>query len=223
MFKFIDLGTVEYQKAYQIQKQYFDQNIANKQAGKPTQNTVLFVEHPHVFTLGKHGQTDNLLADTQTLKQIKATFVTTDRGGDITYHGPGQLVVYPIVDLDDFGILTKKYVWALEEIIIRLLKEFAIDARRLQGAPGVWLYGDGRQQPEKICAIGVKVSHNITMHGLALNVNTDLSYFNYINPCGFTDKGVTSIEKESGHKVDMEHVKALLQKHFIEVFSQFSK
>ncbi len=221
MFKFIDLGIVDYQKAYQIQSQYFNQNIDRKQAGQPTQNTVLFVEHPHVYTLGKHGQRSNLLADEQQLKQIQATFVTTDRGGDITYHGPGQQVVYPVIDMDFFGILTKKYVWALEEVVIQLLREYEIAARRLEGAPGVWLYADGRKQPEKICAIGVKVSHNITMHGLALNVNTDLSYFDYINPCGFTDKGVTSIEKELGHKVDMQQIKDLLQKYFEKVFSQF--
>jgi lipoyl(octanoyl) transferase len=220
MIEFKNLGVVEYQKAYQIQLEYFNRNIENKNSGRPTQNIVLYVEHPHVYTLGKHGDRSNLLISDQMLKQINATFVRTDRGGDITYHGYGQQVIYPIFDLDNFGILIKKYIWAIEEVIIRTLKDYGIEGKRLQGAPGIWLYGDGREKPEKICAIGVRVSRGVTMHGLAFNINTDLRYFEFINPCGFTDKGVTSLEKELGHSVPMEQVREKLTKYFNQVFQE---
>ena len=218
--KFIDLGTKDYLETLKIQKKLFEQNIAAKLSGEPTENYVIFVEHPHVFTLGKHGKKANLLITEQKLEQLNAKFVLTDRGGDITYHGFGQQVVYPIINLAHFHILTKKYVWALEEIIIRMLKEYQIEAQRLEGAPGIWLTFN-RQLPEKICAIGIRVRHDITMHGIALNVNTDLSYFSYINPCGFTDKGVTSIEKELGNKVDMKEIKEKLRLYFNQIFSEF--
>lgn len=216
--EFVNLGTVEYQKAYEIQLQYFNKNIEAKLNKQPTTNTVLFVEHPHVYTLGKSGNYANLIIPQAFLEKINATFVHTDRGGDITYHGYGQIVIYPIFDLDNFGILIKKYVHSVEEVIIRTLKEFNISATRIDGAAGVWLIDNKRPKPEKICALGIRVSRGITMHGLAFNINTDLNYFNYINPCGFTDKGVTSLEKELGHKVPLEKVMKLLEKYFVEVF-----
>ena len=215
---FHDLGVVEYPRAYDIQLEFLNKNIERKQKGEPTKNTVLFVEHPHVYTLGKHGERSNLKISDQKLKEINAIFVETDRGGDITYHGYGQIVAYPIFDLDNWDILTRRYVYALEEIIIRTLSEYGLEATRLQGAPGVWM--TDRPVPEKICAIGIRVIKGITMHGFALNVNTDLHYFDYINPCGFTDKGVTSLQKELGHKVDMDEVKDKLKKYFVQVFGE---
>ncbi len=223
MIEFKDLGIVEYKKAYDIQLQYLNDNIRRRDQGLPPRNIVLYVEHPHVYTLGKNGDRSNLLISDEKLKEINATFVRTDRGGDITYHGFGQQVIYPIFDLYSFGILIKKYIWSIEEVIIRTLKEFGINGKRLEGAPGIWLYDDGRPIPEKICAIGVRVSRGVTMHGLAFNVNTDLDYFGYINPCGFTDKGVTSIKKEVGHEVPLPEVQQKLNKYFTEVFSQFNK
>ncbi len=222
MFNFIDLGVKDYLETLEIQKKYFNLNIEAKLKGKHTEDYIIFVEHPHVYTLGKHGRKSNLLISEQQLKQLDAQFVETDRGGDITYHGYGQQVVYPIIDLKNFHILTKKYVWALEEVIIRMLNEYNINAQRLEGAPGIWLI-EKRTQPEKICAIGIRVSHDITMHGIALNVNTDLSFFSYINPCGFTDKGVTSIEKELNRKVDMSEIREKLKYYFLQVFKKFSQ
>lgn len=214
---FQDLGTVSYAEAYEIQKKLFDETIQKKLNGKPTENRLLFVEHPHVYTLGKSGDFSNLIVTEEFLKKINATFYKTDRGGDITYHGFGQIVIYPIFDLDNFNILIKKYVFSIEESIIRTLREFEINAERLEKAAGIWL--TNRKRYEKICALGVRVSRAVTMHGLAFNINTDLDYFNYINPCGFTDKGVTSLQKELGKKVDIEIVKELLKKYFVEVFS----
>ncbi len=223
MLEFKDLGVVEYKKAYDIQLQYLNENIRRREQGEPPRNIVLYVEHPHVYTLGKNGDRSNLLASDEKLREINATFVHTDRGGDITYHGYGQQVIYPVFDLYSFGILVRRYIWAIEEVIIRTLKHYGIEGKRLEGAPGIWLYGDGRQLPEKICAIGVRVSRGVTMHGLAFNINTDLSYFDYINPCGFTDKGVTSLEKELGHNVPMSEVREVLSREFENVFSGFAK
>ena len=217
---FKDLGTLDYKKAYNIQLEYLNKNILKKNNGEPTENTVLFVEHPHVYTLGKNGDRLNLKISGQRLKEINATFVHTDRGGDITYHGYGQIVIYPIFDLNNWNILIRRYIYAIEEVIIRTLKEYKIEGKRLDQSPGIWLYGDNRKIPEKICAIGVKVSRGITMHGLAFNINTDLRYFDYINPCGFVDKGVSSIQKELGYQVDMNEVKEKLKKYFIQVFEE---
>jgi len=217
---FKDLGTLDYKKAYNIQLEYLNKNILKKNNGEPTENTVLFVEHPHVYTLGKNGDRLNLKISGQRLKEINATFVHTDRGGDITYHGYGQIVIYPIFDLNNWNILIRRYIYAIEEVIIRTLKEYKIEGKRLDQSPGIWLYGDARKIPEKICAIGVKVSRGITMHGLAFNINTDLRYFDYINPCGFVDKGVSSIQKELGYQVDMNKVKEKLKKYFIQVFEE---
>ncbi len=216
--QFTDLGTVEYTKAYKIQLEYLNKNISLKEQGLTTENTVLFVQHPHVYTLGKHGHRSNLKISEQKLKEINAIFVQTDRGGDITYHGYGQLVIYPIVDLDNWALMTRRYIYSLEQVVINMLKEYGLNATRLENAPGIWM--TDRTLPEKICAIGVRIIHGITMHGLALNVNTDLSYFDYINPCGFTDKGVTSMKKELGQDIDMREVKEKFKQHFTQVFDQ---
>ncbi len=209
---FEDWGTLDYNDAYNKQVEYLNQNIELKEQGLDTFNKIIFVEHPHVFTIGKHGDIANLKANEQLLKKIGAKFVHTDRGGDITYHGPGQLVVYPVLDLDNFGLFVKSFVEKLEEIVINTLQGFGIQSNRLEGAPGVWL--TDRKVPEKICAIGIRIIKNITMHGIALNINTNLSYFDFINPCGFTDKGVTSIAKELNKDVEMNNVKKIIKQKF---------
>ena len=216
---FQDLGLIDYQQAWDFQKEVYSKVLNNKinATKKVEENYLLFCEHPHVYTLGKSGSENNLLINHLQLKAKNATFLKTDRGGDITYHGPGQIVGYPILDLEKLGIGVKEYVHKIEETIIETLKEFSITSERLDGATGVWL--DTRTiKARKICAIGVKVSRSITMHGFAFNVNTDLGFFNFINPCGFTDKSVTSLEKELGSKQDIEKVKMVLKEKFAEVF-----
>lgn len=215
---FKDLGTVEYSEAYDFQIKNFDETIDKKKRKEETENKLFFVEHPHVYTLGKSGNFANLMIPQDFLKKINATYFKTDRGGDITYHGYGQIVIYPIFDLDNFNILIKKYIYSIEEAIIRTLKEYNINAERIEKAAGIWL--TDRDRPEKICALGVRVSRGVTMHGLAFNINTDLNYFNYINPCGFTDKGVTSLKKELGKEINTEEVKKLLKKYFSQVFTE---
>jgi lipoyl(octanoyl) transferase len=180
--------------------------------------TLIFVEHPNVYTLGRSGSENNLLLDYIQLKSKDAAFYKIDRGGDITYHGPGQIVGYPIFDLEVIHIGLKEYIFRIEEAIIRSAGEFEIACSRLEGGTGVWIDPEIPGRARKICAIGVKASKFITMHGFAFNVNTDLTYFNYINPCGFTDKGVTSIEKETGRRADMNEVKEILKNRLREVF-----
>lgn len=214
---FRDLGIVEYGKAFEEQEKLFDEIITKKQNNQPTDNYLLFVEHPHVYTLGKSGDSNNLLINENFLKKINASYYKTNRGGDITYHGYGQLVVYPIFDLDNFGIMAKKYIWNIEEAIIQTLKEYNIEAARLEGASGVWLDGN-TAKARKICALGVRISRGVTMHGLAFNINTDLSYFNHINPCGFVDKGVTSLQKELNKNIDFEILKNQLKENFYKIF-----
>ncbi len=209
---FEDWGKLDYNEAYEKQVKYLNRNIELKEAGQETFNKIIFVEHPHVYTIGKHGDMKNLKADRQLLEKINAKFVQTDRGGDITYHGPGQLVVYPIIDLDNFGLFVKSFVEKLEDIIIDTMAEYGIQCGRLNGAPGVWL--TDRKIPEKICAIGIRIIKNITMHGIALNVNTNLSYFDFINPCGFTDKGATSLSKELKTSVNIDEVKKIIKQKF---------
>ncbi len=216
--EFRDLGVMDYRQAYDLQIELLNRNIERKNNGDSTQNIVLYVEHPHVYTLGKNGDRSNLKISDDMLRRINATFVHTDRGGDITYHGYGQIVIYPIFDLSNWDILIRRYIHNIEEVIIRTLKDYGLEASRLEGAPGVWMLD--RPRPEKICAIGVRVSRGITMHGLAFNINTDLKYFDYINPCGFTDKGVTSLQKELGRKVPLDEVKEKLSHYFVEVFGQ---
>jgi len=213
--KFTDLGTLDYSEAWALQQQVHERLVRAKTGtGEPDALPELFfVEHPHVYTLGKSGHENNLLINPGFLASIGATFHRTDRGGDITYHGPGQIVGYPVLDLDMLGLGVKKYIFFMEEAIIRTLSDSGIPASRLDGSTGVWL-DTMTPQVRKICAIGVRVSRSVTMHGFALNVNTDLKYFNYINPCGFTDKGVTSMQKETGSLVDPSMVKQGLLHHF---------
>lgn len=210
------LGRTEYSEAWEIQKRLFEALLRQKREGAPEEQHLLFVEHPHVYTLGKSGHESNLLVNEQFLKQIGATYFHTDRGGDVTYHGLGQLVGYPILDLEHIGVSLRDYIWSIEESIIRTVAEYGITAGRLEGATGVWL-DPHSPRARKICAIGVKASHFVTMHGFALNVTTDLSYFSHINPCGFTDKGVTSIEKETGLRPTLEEVEERFAAHFSKI------
>jgi len=214
MIVYRDLGEIEYGAAWDYQEELFNSLVAHKrkQEGKELpEQFLLFCEHPHVYTLGKSGDEANLLIRSEFLKKINATYFKTNRGGDITYHGPGQIVGYPIVDLESLGIGLKLYVSTLEDAIIELLKQYEISATRMDGATGVWLDVDHPVKARKICAIGVRSSRYITMHGFALNVNTNLDYFTYINPCGFETKGVTSMEKELGKALDFEQVKLELK------------
>ena len=178
--------------------------------GEPYENRIIMCEHPHVYTLGRSGKENNMLLNDDQLKAIQATLFHIDRGGDITYHGPGQLVCYPILNLEEFHLGLKEYVHLLEEAVIRVCASYGIEAGRLEKATGVWLEGS-TPRARKICAIGVRSSHYVTMHGLALNVNTDLRYFSYIHPCGFIDKGVTSLRQELKHEVPMDEVKQRLE------------
>ena len=222
---FQDLGSIDYKKAWEHQEKLFDQILAEKLAEtsvnekeSPLAGFLLFCEHPHVYTLGKSGAENNLLINSDFLKKIGAGFYRIDRGGDITYHGPGQVVGYPIFDLEKFAISIKQYIFNIEEAVIRTLREYNIESSRTDSATGVWIGTTGPEGPGKICAIGVRASRHVTMHGFAFNVNTDLNYFNYINPCGFKDKGVTSMEKELGRRQDPGQVKEILKKNLSSVF-----
>jgi lipoyl(octanoyl) transferase len=219
---FDDLGRRDYKETWDYQERFFNAKVGEKRApaadGVKTPDRLIFVEHNHVSTLGKSGSEQTLLLDYIQLQARDASFYRIDRGGDITYHGPGQLVGYPIFDLEGLGIGLREYIQLLEEAIIRSISRFGIKGGRLEGATGVWIDPDKGARARKICAIGVRASRFVTMHGFALNVNTDLSYFNHINPCGFTDKGVTSIEKETGIKSSMEDVKRVMYDSMREVF-----
>ena len=223
---FRDIGLMKFQEAWDYQKVLFEEVWQVKKANKDRKdndkaeslNYLLFCEHPHVYTLGKSGKDDNLLINEQQLISYGAELFHIDRGGDITYHGPGQIVGYPILDIQFLKLGVKQYVHLLEEAVIQTLKEYGIEAGRLEGATGVWLDSDTKRV-RKICAIGVKASHFITMHGFAFNINTDLKFFDYINPCGFTDKGVTSLSKELGRAIDLEEVKVILAEKFASVFN----
>ena len=220
------LGTKAYSEVFQIQKQYFDQMLLNESQGnsQPADSFGHFIlcEHPHVYTLGKNGQQNNLLINSDFLKQINAEYHQTDRGGDITYHGPGQLVGYPILRLSLFDMRIRTYIETLEDVIICLLKDYGINSTRLDSATGVWIDA-GKENARKICAIGVKTSKLVTMHGFALNINTQLEYFNHINPCGFTDKGVTSMQKELGFELSVEEIKEKLIAKFETFFKVKTK
>jgi len=213
-----NLGLIEYQEAWDYQEQLFKQLMDAKVAGKPSPNYLLFCEHPHVYTLGKSGSVNNLLINNRQLQEKNVSFVKTNRGGDITYHGPGQIVGYPILNLENFGLGIRDYVGLLEESIIKVLNDFNLKGERLPGATGVWLDPGVPGKTRKICAIGVKASRFITMHGFAFNVNTDLRFFNYINPCGFTDKSVTSLQKELGMEMNFEAVRVQVFDKMKEVF-----
>ncbi|HNX89256.1 MAG TPA: lipoyl(octanoyl) transferase LipB [Paludibacteraceae bacterium] len=219
---FEDWGLIEYNQAWEKQEKLFNVTIQQKIKELPTQNYLIFCEHPHVYTLGKSGNENNLLLDYIQLQAKNATFVHTNRGGDITYHGPGQLVGYPIFDLEKYNIGLKQYIYNIEEAIIKCLAEYNIICERLEKATGVWM-DVGKPDCRKICAIGVRSSRFVTMHGFALNVNTQLEYFSYINPCGFIDKGVTSMQKELGAAVDMASLKTNLKLHIEKQFQQVQK
>lgn len=206
-----DWGEIRYKEAWDKQVVLFDALVKAKQNGTGYDNRIIFCEHPHVYTLGKNGKDQNMLINEQRMAMIGAELFHIDRGGDITYHGPGQQVCYPILNLADLNMGIKEYIHALEQIVINVCAAYGVAAERLDGAIGVWL-DVGKPTARKICAIGVKCSHFITMHGLAFNINTDLTYFNHINPCGFVDKGVTSLAKELGHEVSMEEVKLKMVK-----------
>ena len=213
-------GIINYKEAFEQQTELFDHKIKAKLGkDKLTDNYLILCQHPHVYTLGQNGKLSNLLIDKTFLDKICATYYKTNRGGDITYHGYGQVVGYPILDLEQFGLGLKDYIFLLEQCIIDLMAEYGINCDRLQGATGVWL-SSRTGQARKICAIGVKASRFVTMHGFALNVNTDLTYFNYINPCGFVDKTVTSMEKELQCEVDIKQVEDRLQQKIINALIQ---
>jgi lipoyl(octanoyl) transferase len=221
-----DIGQKDYKETWDYQAEIFNKIVESKKpehatgesAPKILPGILIFVEHPHVYTLGKSGSQNNLLLDLIQLQAKDASFYRIDRGGDITYHGPGQIVGYPIFDLEAIKIGLKEYIYRIEEAIIRTVREFGIIASRLEGGTGVWLDPEIPGKARKICAIGVKASRYVTMHGFAFNVNTDLTYFNFINPCGFTDKGVTSLEKELGNRQDYESVKGLVRRNLEVVF-----
>ena len=219
---FRDLGLIDYKEAWDLQEKSLEAVVKQKlESGEgtfPEGQVVYFCEHPHVFTLGKSGKNQNLLIRDDILERIHARFYRIDRGGDITYHGPGQIVGYPVIDLESLGIKVREYVWMLEESVIRTLDRYGIAAGRLEGATGVWLEASEPARTRKICAIGVRVSRYVTMHGFAFNVNTDLRYFEYINPCGFTDKGVTSMQLEMGREMDIRGVSGILREQLQEMF-----
>ena len=223
--EFISLGLVDYQEGWDYQTALFNKTVDLKllnrdlspEAQEPTPNYLIFCEHPHVYTLGRSGKESNLLADEETLKKKQASFYKINRGGDITYHGPGQLVGYPVIDLENFFTDIHKYLRFLEEAIIRTLMKFGIKGERFEGLTGVWLDA-GTPRARKICAMGVKTSRWVTMHGFALNVNTDLSYFSNIIPCGIDDKQVTSMEKELDRPVPMNEVMEILKVEIIDIF-----
>lgn len=218
--KFQNLGLIAYKDAWDLQEKLFDEILQAKLANSKTmpENKLLFCQHPHVYTLGKSGNKNNLLLSEKFLKQKQATFYQINRGGDITYHGPGQIVGYPILNLENLGFSIKEFIFNIEEIIIRVLKTYEITATRSEGETGVWLDIDNKQKARKIAAIGMRISRMVSMHGFALNVNTNLDYYNYIIPCGITDKGVTSLQKELGRKVDIEEVETRLLEQFENVF-----
>jgi lipoyl(octanoyl) transferase len=223
--QFIDLGLIDYQQAWDYQTDLFNQNLEIKKQNRDlpsdqqriTNNHLIFCEHPHVYTLGKSGDEKNLLIKKEDLHTIQASYYVINRGGDITYHGPGQLVVYPVIDLENFFTDIHQYMRLLEEAVIQTLQEFQISAGRIKGLTGVWIdFENGA--PRKICALGVKTSRWVTMHGLAFNVNTDLDYFNHIVPCGIDDKAVTSLQKEMGALLPMAQVKSILKEKIVSLF-----
>lgn len=220
------LGMIDYQEGWDYQEKLFNAVIAQKIANrkteehlqKPTSNYLLFCQHPHVFTLGKSGLPENLLLNESELKAKHASYYHINRGGDITYHGPGQIVGYPILDLDNFFTDIHKYLRFLEEAVIRTLTDYGVEAGRIDGLTGVWIDHIHQKNPRKICAIGVKASRWVTMHGFAFNVNTNLSYFDYIIPCGIADKSVTSLAQELGAPLPLPEVETRLKVHLADLF-----
>ncbi len=224
--EFRHLGLIDYQEAWRYQENLFKPTVALKIANRklpaeqqqPTPNYLLFCQHPHVYTLGKSGDEENLLLNATGLESANATYYKTNRGGDITYHGPGQIVGYPILDLDNFFTDIHKYLRLLEEAVILTLADYDIVAGRIDGLTGVWLDDETKQNPRKICALGVRASRWVTMHGFALNVNTDLDYFKNIIPCGIDDKAVTSLSNELGRALEMKEVEEKLLAYIATLF-----
>ena len=226
LVKYEDIGLRDYKETWDYQEEIFQKLVSRKVTGSvftdneksKINNVFITVEHPHVFTLGKSGSENNMLISNIQLKAQDATFYRIDRGGDITYHGPGQIVGYPIFDLDSMNLGLKEYINRLEEVIILTIGELGLKGERLNGSTGVWLDTEVQGKTRKICAIGVRASRFVTMHGFAFNVNTNLNYFSYINPCGFIDKGVTSLEKELGEKQDLNKIKGIVKDKMQQVF-----
>ncbi|MBM3401869.1 MAG: lipoyl(octanoyl) transferase LipB [Bacteroidetes bacterium] len=218
-----DWALLDYEQAWKKQEQVFAETVQAKVVNRnnntdfPVNNHLIFVEHPHVYTLGKSGKPENLLLNEAALRDREATFYKINRGGDITYHGPGQIVVYPILDLDNFFTDIHLYLRTLEEAVILTLADYGIDGGRYEGYTGVWIDADN-QRARKICAMGVRCSRWVTMHGLAFNINTDLAYFKNIVPCGIDGKDVTSMERELGYPLQMDEVKEKLKKYIVKLF-----
>lgn len=223
---FIDLGLIDYKEAWDYQASLFNTILEIKASNRnlpeteqlPTSNYLLFCEHPHVYTLGKSGDAKNLLLKQEELEKVNAAYYHINRGGDITYHGPGQLVVYPVIDMENFFTDIHQYMRLLEEAVILTCTEYGLMTGRISGLTGVWLDVNSERNARKICALGVKTSRWVTMHGLALNVDTELDYFSHIVPCGIDDKAVTSLQNELGRNVDIKEVKQILLKHLKELF-----
>lgn len=216
--EFIDLGLVDYKKAWDYQTELFEKILATKKYNRAhpetpevTANYLIFCEHPHVYTLGQSGKADHLLIDEKTLSNIDASYYQINRGGDITYHGPGQIVGYPVIDLENFFTDIHRYMRSLEEAVISTLAHYGVEGGRIPGLTGVWIDPDNDLKARKICAFGVKSSRWVMLHGFAFNVNTDLSYFKHIVPCGIQDKAVTSLQQETGHAVDLAEVADILR------------
>jgi lipoyl(octanoyl) transferase len=219
-FNFIESGIVDYKECWDQQETWLENVVQDRVlTGVPSgKNFFMLLEHPPVYTLGKSGDSDNLLISPEFLEKIGASLYRINRGGDITYHGPGQLVGYPILDLEFYHIGIRDFIRNMEEAIIQTIAEFGLKGGRRQNATGVWLEPDNESQTRKICAIGVRVSHFVTMHGFALNVNTDLQYFRYINPCGFTSAAVTSLQQELGETISMDDVRTILKEKFNQIY-----
>jgi len=219
-----DLGLIDYKDAWDYQESVLEKMVRHRvdppglQSDDMIAGHLLFCEHPHVYTIGKSGSENNLLIHKDQLRARGASYYRINRGGDITYHGPGQIVGYPIFDLSKLALGPKKYIYLLEEAVIRTLNDHGLKGERLDGAIGVWLDVSDPSRARKICAIGVRVSRQVTMHGFAFNISTDLDFFRYINPCGFVDKGVTSMDKEIIQEVDFSTVKLNLKQQIINVF-----
>ena len=220
---FEDLGLIDYKKCWDYQEEIFAKTIEIKTKNRKenttvkTKNTLIFCEHPHVYTLGKSGNENNLLVNEDYLKSLGASFYKINRGGDVTYHGPGQIVGYPILDLENFFTDIHKYLRMLEEAVILTLKDYGLNGERSDGETGVW-FDVSTAKARKICALGVKTSRWVSMHGFAFNVNSDLSYFGNIVPCGIVDKQVTSLQKELNKEIDMNEVKSKLKTHIVNLF-----
>ena len=223
---FRDLGLVDYKEGWDYQEKIFSETVLRKVNNRKlepekqtvTDNYLLFCQHPHVYTLGRSGKEAHLLLDEEARDEKDVAYYRINRGGDITYHGPGQLVGYPILDLDHFFTDIHRYIRTLEEAVIRTLQGYGLNAGRIEGLTGVWLGYDGAGPPRKICAIGVKTSRWVTMHGFALNVSPDLAYFGHIVPCGISDKAVTSMQLELARKIEINEVADSLKNHLAEVF-----